>query len=229
MHLEIAGCHVLLDAGPGTLAKLSRFGVAAFNLHSLWLTHAHPDHSLDLASILFAMRVPHPARKAPFLVYGPKGIKKLYRGLNSAFRGWLSLRTCKLMLREISAQTVRAGKFTVRAERMSHSTPALGFRVEANGKSVAYSGDTDMCPGIIRLGRGADLLILECSMPDERKVPGHLTPSECGRIAAAAGCRKLALTHFFPDVFDGYDIRARVRRFYRGPVVLAKDFLTLKV
>ena len=65
-------------------------------------------------------------------------------------------------------------------------------------------------------------------MTDGRKVSGHLTPSECGRIAAAAGCDHLVLTHFYP-VFKGYDIRRRVRRFYRGPLTLAKDFTTLAV
>ncbi len=228
VHIEAAGKHILLDAGPGTLAKLSRVGVTAVNLHSLWLTHAHPDHCLDLVSILFAMRIPHPARRAPFRVYGPKGLKQLHQELNTAFKGWLSLRTCKLLLRELDASTVRAGKFTVRTSRMNHSTLALAYRVQAGGKSIVYSGDTDMCPEIIELSRGADLLILECSMPDERKIIGHLTPSECGRIAAQAGCRKLALTHFFP-AFGDYDIRARVRRFYRGPLVLAKDFLTLEI
>ena len=78
--------------------------------------------------------------------------------------------------------------------------------------------------GIVELGRGAELLILECSMPDERKVAGHLTPSECGRIAQEAGCRHLVLTHFYP-VFQGYDIRRRVRRFYRGRLTLARDLI----
>jgi ribonuclease BN (tRNA processing enzyme) len=67
------------------------------------------------------------------------------------------------------------------------------------------------------------VLILECSMPDERKVSGHLTPSECGRIAAEAGCRHLVLTHFYPVVRNGA-IRARVRRAFAGRLTLARDF-----
>ena len=65
-------------------------------------------------------------------------------------------------------------------------------------------------------------------MTDERKVAGHLTPTECGQIAGAANCRHLALTHFYP-VFKGYDIRKRVRRAFRGPLTLARDLTSFRL
>jgi len=228
IHVQIADRHILLDAGPGTLAKLAKSGVTYLDLHSLWLSHAHPDHCLDLVSILFAMRIPRPARRAAFTVYGPKGTKRLYQRLNAALNGWLTPRTYALLIRELGVEKVRGPGFTVQTARMDHSAPALGYRVEAAGRSLVYSGDTDVCSSIIELGREADVLILECSMTDERKVEGHLTPSECGRIAAEARCKRLVLTHFYP-VFDGYDIRGRVRRHYKGPVALAKDFMAIDV
>ena len=112
---------------------------------------------------------------------------------------------------------------------MNHyDTGAIGYRLTSKGKSVAYSGDTDMCENIVKLGRDADLLILECSVPDERKVEGHLTPTECSQIAAAANCRHLVLTHFYP-VFQGYDLRRRIRRSFRGRLTLARDFTRLVI
>jgi ribonuclease BN (tRNA processing enzyme) len=69
---------------------------------------------------------------------------------------------------------------------------------------------------------------LECSVPDKRKIDGHLTPAECARIAAEARCRHLVLSHFYP-VFEGCDVRWCVRRFYRGPLTLARDLTTLHV
>ena len=80
-----------------------------------------------------------------------------------------------------------------------------------------------VCPNVVRLGRGADLFLLECSVPDKRKVAGHLTPEECGRIAADAGCRHLVLTHFYP-VFEGCTPRRCVRRAFRGRLTFARDF-----
>ena len=220
---------VLLDAGPGTLKQLSRLGVTFLDLDRLFLTHFHPDHCLDLVSILFAMRIPQPTRTKPFTIYGPRGLKQLYRQLNAAFHGWIAPRTYQLILKEIGESTLKLPGYIVRTARMNHAGgQALGYRLQARGKSVVYSGDTDLCPAIVELGRAADLLILECSVTDERKVAGHLTPTECGRIAAASGCRQLALTHFYP-VFKGYDIRRRVRRSFRGPLILANDLRTLTV
>jgi len=218
--------HVILDAGPGTLRQLSRIGVTFLDLDRIFFTHFHPDHCLDLVSILFAMRIPDPPRTKPLTIYGPPGLKTLYRRLNTAFSGWIAPKTYRLTLREIGATTIALPGYTVRSERMRHSKGALGYRLTERGRSLAYSGDTDVCDGIVRLGRRVDLLILECSLTDERKVEGHLTPSECGRIATAAKCRHLVLTHFYP-VFRGYDIRRRVQHAYRGRLTLGRDLLTL--
>lgn len=223
LYVRTAREHLLFDAGPGTLQRLHHAGGSWHRLDRLFLSHFHLDHCLDLATILFAFRMPEPARRKPLTIYGPRGLKRLYTQLNRAFNGWLKPKTYRLTLCELGETTLRLNGSTVRALPVCHSTPALGYRLEAGGKSLAYSGDSDLCCNVATLGQGADLLILECSHPDERKVEGHLTPTECGQLAAEAGCRRLALTHFYP-VFQGYDIRRRVRRHFRGPLTLARDF-----
>jgi ribonuclease BN (tRNA processing enzyme) len=221
--------HLLLDAGPGTLQRLHAAGAPFHQLDRLFLTHFHLDHCLDFAAILFALRLPDVGRRTPLTIYGPRGLKSLYAQLNRAFHGWITPQGFRLILKELGRVRLRLPGYTVETRRMNHyQTGAIGYRLTAAGKSLAYSGDTDFCDGIIELGRRADCLILECSVTDERKAAGHLTPSECGRIAAAAGCRHLVLTHFYP-VFNGYDIRARVRRFFRGRLTLARDFTTLRI
>jgi ribonuclease BN (tRNA processing enzyme) len=220
--------HVVLDAGAGTMQRLHRLGVTFLQLDRIFLTHFHPDHCLDLVSFLFAMRIPRPARTKPLAIYGPRGLGQLYRRLETAFQGWITPRTYRLILKEIGETTLRFNGYTVCTKRMNHLTRALGYRIEAQGKRVTYSGDTDVCREIVALGRGADLLILECSLTDEQKGEGHLTPTECGRIAAQASCRRLVLTHFYP-VFRNYDIRSRVRRQFRGPLSLAKDFSSFRI
>lgn len=229
IYVSVAGEHVLLDAGAGTLQRLQASGAPWHALDRVFLTHYHLDHCLDLASILFAYHLPQLKRRKPLAVYGPPGLRRLYRQLNTAFNGWIAPRGFRLILRELRTATLHLPGYTVTTQRMDHyDTGAIGYRLTCGGKSLAYSGDTGVCDNVIALGRQADLLILECSVPDEHKIAGHLTPSECGRIAAAAGCRHLALTHFYP-VFGGYDIRRRVRRSFRGPLTLAKDFTSFGV
>ncbi len=229
MYVQVAGEHLLLDAGPGTLQRLAAAGAPWRRLNRIFLTHFHIDHCLDLVSILFALRIPDVRRQAPLFVYGPPGLKQLYGRLNAAFHGGISPRGFRLVLREVADTVIRLPGYQARSYRMRHgATKAVGYRLTAAGTSLAYSGDTDVCANVIELGRDADTLILECSMPDRRKVEGHLTPSECGRIAAAAGCRRLVLTHFSP-VFRAGEIERAVRRAWRGPLLLARDFRAIRV
>ncbi len=216
---------VLLDAGPGSAAKVHRAGGSLWELDRIFLTHYHVDHCLDLVAILFAIRIARPSRRRRTLtVYGPRGLRQWYQRLNVAFQKWLTPRGYRLVLRELSHATLSLPGYTLVARPMRHSAPALGYRLieRPGGRSLAYSGDTDTCPEVIALGQAADVFILECSVPDGQKVAGHLTPSDCGRIAQAAGCRRLVLTHRYPTL-DGSDIRGRVRQHYQGPLTIARD------
>ena len=94
----------------------------------------------------------------------------------------------------------------------------------ADGKTLAVSGDTDYCEGMIDLGKEADLMILECAVPDSMKVQGHLTPTECGKLAREANCKKLCLTHFYP-VCDLEEVHAACAKEYGGELVLAEDLM----
>jgi len=220
--------HLLFDAGAGTLQRLFRIGVTYQDLDRVFLTHFHPDHCLDLVSILFAMRASQGRRTKPLTVYGPPGVKQLYQRLNQAFNGSIQPRGYRLTIRELGPTSVRLRGCTVSTRLMRHTPGALGYRVEGGGASLAYSGDTDVCEGVVELGQDADLLILECSVPDAMKVTGHLTPSECGRIAAAAAAKHLVLTHVYPVVKDR-DAAACARRAYRGRVTLARDLQRLEL
>jgi ribonuclease BN (tRNA processing enzyme) len=100
-----------------------------------------------------------------------------------------------------------------------------GYRITgSDGKSVVYSGDTDVCDNLVTLAKGVDVLICECALPDEMKVEGHLTPSLAGRIAVQAGVKKLVLTHFYPEC-DAVDIAEECRNTYKGPLVIAEDLM----
>ena len=81
---------------------------------------------------------------------------------------------------------------------------------------------------LVALATGADLLVCEAAMPDALKVPGHLTPSLAGDLAARAKVKKLVLTHLYPEC-DQFDIAAQCRRTYPGPLVIAEDLMRMEV
>ena len=83
-----------------------------------------------------------------------------------------------------------------------------------------------MCENLVTLAKETDVLICESALPDEMKVPGHLTPSLAGQIATRARVKKLVLTHFYPEC-DTVDVSAQCRKAYQGPLILAEDLLEI--
>ena len=65
-------------------------------------------------------------------------------------------------------------------------------------------------------------------MPDELKIPGHLTPSLAGDMATRAQVKKLVLTHLYPEC-DRVDLRAQCRKTYQGPLLIAEDLMRIEV
>lgn len=146
-----------------------------------------------------------------------------------AYKRWLIPSTYQVQIMEQGEETRTYDGLSVTSKKVKHIDMSRGYRFQtAEGKSLAVSGDTDYCEGMIELGKEADLMILECSSPDNMKLPGHLTPTECGKLAEEAGCRKLCLTHFYP-VCDLEDVRATCHAVYTGELFLAEDLMEFNI
>ena len=112
---------------------------------------------------------------------------------------------------------------------VSHNPESIAYKISTSaGKSVVYSGDTDYCESLVSLAAGADIFICECSFPDGHKVPGHLTPSLAGKMAAKANPGRLVLTHFYPEC-EAADLVSQCRSTWKGPLTLAEDLMTFKI
>jgi ribonuclease BN (tRNA processing enzyme) len=119
--------------------------------------------------------------------------------------------------------------------------PALGYRFDTPHGAVAFSGDTGACENVVRLARGADVLVHEVidvdrllarlrRLPNYEAVRAHLgrshsSPEEAGTIAAKAGVGTVVLSHLVPG--DGEvtedEWEARVRSTFDGDVVCGVD------
>lgn len=220
---------ILFDGGGGSLRQLARLNLDFRQVDYFCLSHFHPDHVSDLVPFLFALNYTNDfTRRQPLHLIGPPGLNKFYQNLCSTFGSWIEPHFYNLFLHEMEEERLAFPDFEIRTLPMNHSTVSIGFRINYQGKSMAYSGDTDYCPNIIKLGERANLLILECSFPEYRKVAGHLTPLLAGRIAREAACAKLLLTHFYP-VFQGQDILAECRREFAGEIILAADEMKIVI
>ena len=134
-----------------------------------------------------------------------------------------------------SPQTALAEKaFTLKAVGVVHGrVPALGYLVETRGKKIAFSGDQNGDnPAFAAMIKGADVLIMDHAIPEdagEVETFLHARPSEIGKLAAAAGVRKLVLSHNMQRSLvalqKGLDL-IRVR--YKGPTLVAKDLMCVE-
>lgn len=223
---------VLLDLGNGALGPLqAALGTAGLSdLDAVLLSHLHPDHCLDLCGLYVALTYrPEgpPAARTP--VYGPAGtFERLERAYGEHEKGSLAK---SYEIREWSAgRPEPIGPFTVTPQRVLHPIEAYGLRVEADGAVLTYSGDTDACPALVDLARGADLLLAEASFVEGRDlVRGvHLTGRRAGQAAAEAGAGTLMLTHI-PVWTDPEVVRAEAREVYPGPVEVARPGLSVSL
>jgi ribonuclease Z len=246
------GARILVDCGSGVTQRLVAAGTPGRDLDALLLTHLHSDHLVDLYQLVVSSW--HQGRDRPLPVYGPPGTRRYVDGLMALWEPELSLRIAhekrpstdalKVEVTEIAAgQTLAFGGLAVEVVEVDHKPVrhAFGFVFRAGGCTLALSGDTRRCAALIAAARGADLLVHEVFVHREMPVvPGvrsaetvanvagyHTLSSEVGKIAAAAGVKALALTHFVPPAADRAALLAEVAADFGGPLVLAEDLLRI--
>jgi len=195
----------------------------------LLYTHIHPDHVSDLVPIIFAGNYPDQPRNKELLCIGGPGFQSYFEKLKALYGSWIEPQSYPLTIKEIPRKGLVFHDLRIRSKPMAHLPESVGYRIEfKDGRSMAISGDTDYCQNIIDLAFEVDILVLECSFPDGKKVEGHLTPSLAGRIALESQCKKLLLTHFYP-VCDQSDILGQCSRVYPGEIILGEDLMRIAI
>jgi len=240
-HFACGDLQVLCDLGSGTLRRLDGLGLVWSDLDLVAVTHRHQDHVADLLPLLFAIRnAPGVERVRPLTLLGYPGISGDLEKLAGVFGAWVVEPGFPLEIREVDECPLEIERgdawVEIDGRPVVHTPEAVGYRLilGASGREVvvAYTGDTEECEGAVDLARDADLLIAECSVADEDRVSGHLTPRGVGRVAAAAAARRLVATHFYPSALAlGPDeIRRRIREAYaREPIDLGVDGLRVEL
>ncbi len=221
---------VLLDGGSGTLHRMAAAGVDFRDLDAICLSHFHPDHCADLVPLLFATRyTPEFTRSKILTIIGPAGLRKFWDKLANLYGDFIKKPTFPLRLIEAESNHIKLDRLTVFTAPVQHSGKTIAFRLEnADGCSLTYSGDTGYCQSLIALANQTDLLLIECSFPDARRMDIHLTPTEVGRVAATCNCQQVILIHLYP-IFATEEAIEQVKRFYPGNVTAGRDFMTFQI
>lgn len=230
--LQHKGKFYLFDIGAGAIKQLLRIGVDYRKIRHIFITHRHGDHISDLIPYIFTIKNQSlfgELKDKIFYFYGPKGFKKF---LNDIVDKIVIPEKMPLILRvkELGKSQIKVGDLKIKSAPVKHlgGVPVIAYRINYKNKSLVYSGDLGYDKNIITLSKGADILILECGFPDQYPIEGHLTPAECGKIATQAKVKKLILTHFYP-VCEKYNLKKQAQKYYKGPIILAKDLMEIKI
>ncbi len=216
----IDGTPYLLDCGYGTVRDLVACGLGYMKIGTVFFSHLHNDHTLDLPALLSLQWTGN--RKPQTHVYGPYGTAAMVQGALQFFNADVDIRVADegrtlkphvqfrgqdFKATEHPIQVFKDDKVTVSAVENAHYPPrtlakmpyrSVGYRFDTKGRSIVFSGDTAYTKNLVELARGADVYVSEImsqAIYDEMEA--------LNRKAAAAGnpnnvWRHVAETHSTP-------------------------------
>ena len=239
----------LFDAGANVERQLAAAGLPIQGVEAVFFTHLHSDHVLGYPDLIFTSWVF--GRATPLKAFGPPGLKSMTTHLIAAFADDISVRTTGLEHAiphgyEVSVRESRGGivydhaGVRITAFRVPHGNwpVALGYRIDAPGRSIVISGDTRRGDELTRESAGVDVLVHEvysAAHVEQEKMPGggdwpkylrsaHTSDIEIGEIATKAKPRLVILTHVISlGATDAEMIAAVKSQGYGGRVVVGHD------
>ena len=222
--VKAAGQCLLFDIGPGTLGRLHYAGIECARIDELLLTHLHPDHTLDLATLLLVFNyAPGAERTAPFQITAGRDIHDFSGRLFHLYPEVAPI-SFVLRFRQVYRDQFSIGSLSLQSAPTDHTPDSVAYRLSDGAHAIVYSGDAGPDGELVELAAGSDLLISECSFPSGWKTEDHLNADTVGAIAQEAGVKSLMITHCYPPAL-AVDLVEQIHRRFDGEVRLAYDGL----
>jgi len=222
--IEADGFRLVLDLGNGAVGALQRY-TGLSDVDAICVSHLHFDHCMDLIGYSVYQNY-HPDGPRPRIpVYGPAGAEdRLNRALGSERLGMADA----FEFATLTPGTTEIGPLRMTTRHMDHSVENFGFRLEHDGRTLAYSGDTGPTGELVTVAAAADVLLCEASFVDGPDLPSglHLTARQAAEHAARAGVGALVLTHLVPWNDPAVSF-AQASEAFGGPIRLASSGLKL--
>ena len=238
-----------VDCPNGVAGQLAKAAIRLDQLSQVFITHNHSDHVLDAGSLLVLAW--GSGLKSPVTVHGPPPLRQIVDRSLAASSYDIAVRIeeeARPLLvplihveeRSVAGLVYEDTRIRVTSAAVDHYTvkPAFAYRFDTPGRSIVVSGDTTYSENLVRLARGADLLIHEAMyLPGVDQLAGdneslkqhllrsHSTTEQVGLVAARAGVKKLVLSHLvpaFPSITDDMWLEG-VRKNFRGEAVVGDD------
>lgn len=259
--VEAGNEKLLFDLGRGVPIRLRQLNIPMGAITGHFLTHFHSDHTSGIPDVWLTgwiQGVPYGNRTTPFRIWGPVGTKDMMAHLEKAYQADIKIRLedeknppegVAIVAEEFEEGVVyEKSGVKVSAFKVDHGAvikPAVGFRIDYQGRSAVISGDTRYDENLIKHSKGADLLIhevaaarqelLERSAAVRRIIAHHTTPQEAGKVFSAVAPRLAVYTHIvrpsernIPEA-TLEDVVNYTRETYSGPLVVGEDLMSFDI
>ena len=189
--LQAGESHIALDMGCGVLSRLTAL-TPPEELTAVLLSHWHFDHSADVLPLIYRLAA---CAKAPVHIYAPADADSPVRKI---------VQDCgELVLHDVApGETFRVGDAQVTAFAARHPVPAVMYRIQAEGKTFCYTGDTNTVEGLVDFARGADFLLADGLFTEAAWAEGkpHLSARHVAQLAKDADVSRFVITHLNPAI-----------------------------
>jgi len=227
--VHAGGRLIVFDAGSGFSKIKEACEFSGVKRIDVFLSHLHIDHVEGLHTLA---RLP---KGVVAIIYAPRRyLQKLFLFLNHPFTAPPEICNAKIRLLSFEASASKL-PYKISSLPLVHADPCFGYRLEIEGKTIAYCTDTGPCENFLALAKNADILITECSLLPGTKISErwpHLNPETAARLAKDAGAKKLVLSHFdasnYPNIAMRNKALAAARRIFKNTIA-AKDGLAIEV
>jgi ribonuclease BN (tRNA processing enzyme) len=228
--LIVRGKPYLIDSGDGVVRQLTLANYHAADLHQVFLTHLHYDHTAGLGYLVASSWIsPHPSK---IDVYGPPGTQALVEAAVGAFAIPETIFETS-MQRHVTMRDLGQGhdrdvtkpqeiyrdeNLRVIAVENSHyntkpmtpqaygTTKSYSYRFETPDKVIVFTGDTGPSDAVAELAKGADILVSE--VIDSEAVVGQLREQGTATPSAVA---HMEHEHLIPEAVGAIATKAGVK------------------
>jgi ribonuclease BN (tRNA processing enzyme) len=239
----------IVDCGPGVVRRAAQAGIHMEQITRGFVTHLHSDHTIGLPDLIFTPAVT--GRTEPLELYGPPGMRSMTSHIMKAYAEDMQVRLHGLepaiaQAYIVHAHDVKPGEIyrddavRVVAFAVPHGSwkYAYGYRFEAKGKTIVFSGDTTYSDSVVRACNGCDILVHEVysaaglakRTPDWQRyhTAFHTSGIDLGKLAEAARPKKLVLYHQLPMGQTAEEVIEEIRRNFNGEIVYGKDLEVIR-
>jgi len=230
--LETESGRVLLDISADAPHRMAREKLDWVNLDAIWISHFHLDHIGGLAPFLFGTRsAPQTQQRAQSLhIYGPAGFINILQAIDQANGYHLLNQPFPLELIEVGPgnEFELLPGLTAATFSTPHTRESLAIRLkDKSGTVLVYTSDTGYSEELGEFGKGASVLLMECSFYKHKPVNTHLELTEAMQLARKCGPQKLVLSHLYFE-WDGIDLAGEAQKLWPGETIAAFDGLRLE-